>query len=401
MEVKGVPVLRYGGQNYAGAVADSGTDSYGEYTRYVYNLNGATVKRQDSNLVDKPSKGIVGKSGQVVDLTSITVKVYKATSATKGRVVFDVPEEVLPVYYPELYDSFYYEELPVRLIYRVGLTQAETDSISNSKSAVERDYYVSDYSASSASSAAATTVTFTPAVSSDGLYNSYYFDEDGNVVNTAGSTILKAAGANASKTAAYVLSESTSAATGQVTQLLGNNGVLHVTRQPVITLEKVWPNGESASEQAVTVDVYRVTQAASGSTATSASVVTQLDPVSITKSSTGKWIATFEAPTEGSNGEIYKYYIAEQAVDGYVSKYFELVDGQASQEISATQLPGIVGDVYEVDGEAQIDNYAAYTLPSSGGVGEGAPVAVGCVLSLCSLAALALLRRRSHAKLGQ
>jgi hypothetical protein len=46
-------------------------------------------------------------------------------------------------------------------------------------------------------------------------------------------------------------------------------------------------------------------------------------------------------------------------------------------------------------------NTPTYTLPSSGGVGAGVPVAVGCVLSLCSLAALALLRRLSHTKLGQ
>jgi hypothetical protein len=244
--------------------------------------------------------------------------------------------------------------------------------------------------------------TFTPAVSSDGLVDTYYFNTDKSRKSAEVTTDNKLTSANASATAAYSAAEYTSAA-GQVTQVLGNNGVLHIRRSPKITITKQWPNGEATDTQTAIFSVYRVTSSSAQSALAGNSVVTQLADVSVTKSSTGAWVGTFEAPTEGTdasgNTVYYTYYIAEQAVTGFAAQYYAegVTSGTLGVALTETQLTGVVGSVWELNGDAIVLNYQTYTLPSSGGPGVGAPVAAGCVLAALSLAALFLTRRR---KLG-
>jgi hypothetical protein len=378
-------------------------------------------------LTTKAEKGIDGKSEEELDLRGITVVVYEPTASEPGRVEFSVPEELVPVFYPELYETFYYEELPVRLIYRVGLSSAEVTNILNSKSIVDRDYYVGAYTASASASGdaavsaveasgatgagAGAVATFTPAVSSDGLVDTYYFNAaDKSRKKSEVTTTNKLTSANASATAAYSAAEYTSAA-GQVTQVLGNNGVLHIRRSPKITITKQWPNGEATDTQTAIFSVYRVTSLDAQSALAGNSVVTQLADVSVTKSATGAWVGTFEAPTEGTdksgNTVYYSYYIAEQSVTGFAAQYYaEGVTGSSGgtsslgAELEKTTIPSglsgdhVVGDVWQLTGDAVVLNYKTYTLPSSGGPGTGAPVAAGCALATLSLAALTALRHR-------
>jgi hypothetical protein len=157
--------------------------------------------------------------------------------------------------------------------------------------------------------------------------------------------------------------------------------------------------------------VYRVTSLDAQSALAGNSVVTQLADVSVTKSSTGAWVGTFEAPTEGTdksgNTVYYTYYIAEQTVTGFVAQYYaEGVTGSSGgtsslgAELEKTTIPSglsgdhVVGDVWQLTGDAVVLNYKTYMLPSSGGPGTGAPVAAGCALATLSLAALFLARRR-------
>jgi hypothetical protein len=296
----------------------------------------------------------------------------------------------------------------------------------NSKSIVDRDYYVGAYTASASASGSAAVsavasmgatgagagavATFTPDVSSDGLVDTYYLDAENSRKSAEVTTTDKLPGANASTTAAYSAAEYTSEA-GQVTQVLGNNGVLHIRRSPKITITKQWPNGEATDTQTAIFSVYRVTSLDAQSALAGNSVVTQLADVSVTKSATGAWVGTFEAPTEGTdksgNTVYYSYYIAEQAVTGFAAQYYaEGVTGSSGgtsslgAELEKTTIPSglsgdhVVGDVWQLTGDAVVLNYKTYMLPSSGGPGTGAPVAAGCALATLSLAALFLVRRR-------
>jgi hypothetical protein len=405
MAVYGSPVLRYDGTNYAATSytnPKNDNDGLGSYVEYTYS---AKVTRQESNLTTKEEMQIEGKSLQELDLSKIKVRVYYGTAGqTNARVKVIVPEDLVPVYYPELYESFYYEELPLRVIYRVGLSESEINNIqSNSKAYEDATYYVSAYDQTTG--AAKTTVTFTPAVAGDttgALYNTYYYSKAGSPTMTAAkSTVAKAA--NTTSTASYVITEA--ATTTGVTQTLGNNGVLKLTRVPYITLQKVWPNGAPSSDASVTVDVYRATSAAgSGGVALLSLSAADVGSVEFYKTVTvsrgsGSWVATFDAPGESDDGtQVYTYYIKENVPSGYTDSYANIAaDGGVGAAIdpSVVQYNLLETELYEVpsSGSAAVLNYQCYELPSSGGVGAGAPVAAGCALAALSLAALATLRR--------
>jgi hypothetical protein len=287
----------------------------------------------------------------------------------------------------------------VRLIYRVGLSDAEIANINASKSVVDRKYYVGAYNATAGTSAVVATATFKPAVSDDGLVDTYYFTDEGYVKNFSAIPYAKATDANVSKTLSNVLTEKN---TGVVTQVLGNNGVLEVKRTPTLTITKQWPNGEPQSSSTVYFDVYRVKLDTGGGVLTDGGkLVTDWAHVAVDRSGTGAWVGTFNAPTEetDSNGNVtatYTYYLVEDTVSGYAAQYYAegVTSGTLGAALTETQLTGVVGSVWELNGDAVVLNYQTYTLPSSGGPGVGAPVAAGCALATLSLAALTALRHR-------
>jgi LPXTG-motif cell wall-anchored protein len=147
-------------------------------------------------------------------------------------VTFTVPSESVPALYPDLYNNFYYEELPIRLIYRVGLSDDAISSIKDTSSAVNKIYYTNDYSGIGKGLA---TVTFTPDSS-----NPYYKpggDGDGNTV---------AKDENTTQTSSYVFTEDVSAKADSsgdytVTQTLGNNGYFEVSRERNVSTAYEFP----------------------------------------------------------------------------------------------------------------------------------------------------------------
>jgi LPXTG-motif cell wall-anchored protein len=216
--VKGNPVLRIYGTNYA---PDSSltvtTDTYTEY--------------HWSGTVTRPKSDSKAEEGYTVSLTGITARV---TTDSKGKqtVTFTVPSESVPALYPDLYNNFYYEELPIRLIYRVGLSDDAISSIKDTSSAVNKIYYTNDYSGIGKGLA---TVTFTPDSS-----NPYYKpggDGDGNTV---------AKDENTTQTSSYVFTEDVSAKADSsgdytVTQTLGNNGYFEVSRERNVSTAYEFP----------------------------------------------------------------------------------------------------------------------------------------------------------------
>lgn len=117
MEVKGAPVLRFGGNNYPATGVSTSQD--GKTVTYVYDH---FYQSNDG-------------SGFTADLSNVSVKVVTDANGLQ-TVYLNIPDYVLPAYMPymlglgeDAVPQFYYEQLPIRLIYQVGLTEAAQKEI--------------------------------------------------------------------------------------------------------------------------------------------------------------------------------------------------------------------------------------------------------------------------------
>lgn len=206
MEIKSDLILRYGGQNYA-PVSQSVN---GNVTTYKYR---GTYTATDG-------------SGTVVDISKITAQVINENG--KQTVKLLVPDAQLPTYAPNLQNdgsaNFYYEALPVRLIYQVGLTPQAQDEISAlATTGGTKTYYTNRYDSTDFADAG-----FTPTSK-----NPYYADNTYDKSTTQKNQ-------NVTGTAPYSRAFSDTCDAGNVEQLLGNNGKLEF-RVPLVsvTLRKV------------------------------------------------------------------------------------------------------------------------------------------------------------------
>lgn len=105
MEILGDPVLRFNGTNYH--VTSKKVN--GNVTTYVYDY-----KNTDPYIPD-----------HTIHLSNVRVTVTLEKDGTQTVEMY-VPDSALPVYTPKMIGDtyyFYYEQLPLRLIYQVGLTE--------------------------------------------------------------------------------------------------------------------------------------------------------------------------------------------------------------------------------------------------------------------------------------
>lgn len=225
MEIKGKPVLRYGGVNYQPASSETN----GNVTTYHY-----------SGTYQDPYSGIT------VDLSKIKAEVETVNGRQTVRLI--IPDSQLPAYLPELDNagnaSFYYEALPARLIYQVGLT-AESEKAVRALEITggELTYYANEWQSTDARS------DFHPTTR-----NPYYMDNTyskaplGKTENTTGT-----------KTNAWEYDASCNAAS--VDEHLGNNGKLmfsSLPHSPVrITLQKVDSAGKSIYPRRAKFQLYK------------------------------------------------------------------------------------------------------------------------------------------------
>lgn len=152
MEIKGAPVLRYNGVNYPTKLVTT----LGDTAYYVAPYTAATTDG----------------SGQVADLSLIEIRVTTDENGNQS-VTLHIPDSELPTYTPNLKNDgsayFYYEQLPVRLIYQVGLTDESVAEVEElAKTGGTKTFYTNcwgedDYAFSS----------FAPT-----LKNPYYQNED-------------------------------------------------------------------------------------------------------------------------------------------------------------------------------------------------------------------------------
>ena len=226
MEVKSDLVLRYGGQNYT----PDHSETKGNVTTYYYK---GEYKATDG-------------SGTVVDINKITAQVVKNADGTQTVKLF-VPDAQLPAYSPYLKNDgaakFYYEELPVRLIYQVGLTeQAQKDVAALGDTGGTKTYYTNQWK----------DTTYADADYQPTSKNPYY-----NKDNYNKGTINKTE--NTTETASYSRKFSGNSTDKYVDQLLGNNGKLVFSYEvppQKVTLYKVDMNGKKITTGTAEFKLY-------------------------------------------------------------------------------------------------------------------------------------------------
>mgnify|MGYP003290055688 CR=1 FL=1 len=167
MELKSEPVLRYGGVNHTPV----SHETVGNVTTYHY----AGIWTAEDG------------SDQTADLSQITAVV---TTDENGRqtVTMTVPDNLLPTYTPNLKNdgsaSFYYEVLPVRLIYQVGLTEkAVADVKALALTGGIKTFYTNCWSEDDFASSGFTSTAFNPYYNA-GNYDKSPLPKDDNTTQT-------------------------------------------------------------------------------------------------------------------------------------------------------------------------------------------------------------------------
>lgn len=334
MEVKGAPILRYGGINYV----HTSTTTMGNKTSYTYNYQ--------YNSTDG--------SRQYADLSIIKVEIVTDENGLQ-TVNMIVPDHVLPAYSPypflDMEDKipFYYESLPIRLIYQVGLTETAKEEIA----ALEGiggtlTYYTNRYEDIMANTTLKPTNKNPFYAVNNQNNHDHGVEKTNNLTETDGYSFECHHGK-----VVYGGEE-----VPLITQELGNNGklVFTVIRSKIdIPIEKRWDESVASERQGtVVVNLYQVVD----------TTVTLVDTQNINAET--EWRATFKDLDPLETGY---YAVQEEYMEGFVAIYQGttkniIIDGKAITVVPiSAEKPGIAEKVV-------ITNTTAYELPETGGVGR-------------------------------
>jgi LPXTG-motif cell wall-anchored protein len=367
MEVKGDPVLSYFGVIYKNPTKT--TNSL--YTEYTWKVSTTT---QDSDT----------KGQQTLDLSVIKARLY--TSNGNQTMIFYIPESVMPTLYPDLYKQFYYEELPVRLIYKVGLTDEAVENAQDGDVFYTNLYYED-------TEQAATTVTFSPDSTND-YYTSSFADVENQKSN------------NITDTADTYFTESVSVDDDNdivVTQTLGNNGMLTVSKDDTlsVTVEKDWQTANKAAS--VEVALYATGQRVMKGTEVSVNGTWLIGTVTL--SNTNNWKSGWTNISRTATIDNYNYYydnfyVTEVNSGDYLVAYqdssgaaltpttlsFTTFDdsGSVTNNVSAVLTNG---------GTVKIINSERYQLPYTGGSGTAIFTVAGMIILIAAGFGYIVLRK--------
>lgn len=464
MEIKGTPVLRYGGTNYTNPDVTTTTevvkDSNGEDVTTTVRTYTYQGNFQDKHI----------PNDEIVDLTTIVVKVtdnlpvehiymcgnnldehthtedcgiyytylcghhshrlschegntldgalicddphdHVAAGCepvlTTQKVELIVPDSALPIYMPDLVSSnFYYEALPVRLIYQVGLTEDAEEAVAAlAENGGELTFYTNRWGGSQHARS-----SLFPSESNPFYYDQVYTDPD------TGETITKPKtyephtnykGTNNTDTENFSVNchEGSDLVQNEeqyhVYHELGNNGKLVFSVDTVdIAVEKVWSQGTPDADmpEAVEVKLYRVTPAEDGAIPKGMLVSTG----SITPDADGAWNLTFTGVAKPA-GDWY-YVVVETPVDGFEAVYSggDLVTFQVDDSTEMTGVKvSLAGDEgTNADGSVTItNNYQwLYELPKTGGTGTQLYI-IGGLLLIAAAACLLYIQNRRRGEI--
>lgn len=363
MEIKGEPVLRYNGVNYT----CTSVKTEGNTTTYVY-----AYTHRDPYIPKHET-----------DLSQILVKVVRNDDGTQSVLLY-VPDSILPTYTPVLETEppqDYYEMLPARLIYQVGLTaESEARVLDLQRTGGELTFYTNAWNTQDIEAKS----TMVP---SD--YNPYYNDtnpEDGITDPYKQHHTDKAentTGTNGRVVDCYRYVDNTADRRVRVVHYLGNNGKLVFAAESTeIPVEKHWEDANPGIMNPITLGLYRVTE-----------TVTEEGIVNISGAPVAEkqldinngWKDVFTGISK-PDGDWY-YVIAEHHVTGYQAFYNgELV----TFTVNNTPLTGVKVDFEKLKTEpVRVTNAPANELPSTGGTGTTLYTLGGCFL--IAAAALTLL----------
>lgn len=368
MCVKGDPILRYAGINHTHDRKIVGDHS----VQYIYKGTFTHPYREDV----------------IYDISEIGVTIDTNPNTGLQTVRMFVPDTALPVYTPELIgQQFYYEALPVRLIYQVGLTaEAQQEVLDLNETGGTKTFYTNRWENGGGQSVA----NLYPS-----LENPFYYEVLANgETRYHEHTDMKANGTNLTETLGYIVScskqkelyEDGNVVT-KVVHKLGNNGklVFEVERPDMnIPVEKNWAGGaQPAPGTQVELMLYHVVPTETGS-----AEVTYIDSIFLS-AETG-WEGKFEdlpIPTEGY------YAVAEKVPEGFHAQYegptkTVVIDGK-------TVLMAVVDPT--VSTKVLVTNIPTVILPETGGVGAEVYYALGGLLIAAALVYIAgngILRRK-------
>ena len=374
MEIKGDPVLRYNGVNYTA----TSVNVNGNVTTYVYNHTNTDPY-------------IPGKS---VDLTSITVALTVNADGSQ-TVTMHVPSSALPIYTPQVltrtegeetfFDvQYYYEQLPVRLIYQVGLTrESEERVLALQETGGELVFYTNKWE--NASDLAYSTLV--PADENPFYQTHYHEHHDAKTDNTTGTV------PNVCDCSMEIDTEVDYRT--RVTHSLGNNGKLvfsaEVTEIPV---EKKWEGVVADIMNPVVFELYRVTE-----------TITEEGTLSITGVYVGEktldinngWKDVFTA-TALEDDNTY-YVIVETDVLGYQAFYGGSI---ITFTVDNTPITGVKVDMAQLETTpVTITNAPEKELIQTGGIGTTPYTLGGCILIAAACIALMYITQRKGRKGGK
>ena len=323
MELKGTPVLRYNGKFYP-LTQEVGADG-------IYYVCHAVATTADGSSVSGGQR--------TADLSEIEIKV--TTVNGRQTVTMELPDTVLPTYTPELTADWYYEELPVRLIYQVGLTDNAKNAVQSLQPEQTLTYYTNAWSGTAAQSTHKPhrdnpyyhDVTYDDGTSRTRQYKDFAHSKSENTTATADTSVN-------SKEVSSVIKAT-----------LGNNGklVFRNTAPPAVplTLRKVDMLGNTVTSCAAEFALYsdEALRHQIGTYTTVNGVVT-IPKLKINQT----------------------YYLKEtKAPDGY----YPMPDAKAFSVDADGKVNGIDGDAYLSweKGELLVHNPDGYVFPKTGGAG--------------------------------
>ena len=348
MALQSDPVLRINGVNYA---PDSSEEKQGVRT-YTY---------------PKGTVPLDPHSGRTAELSDFTVTVETDAQGLQ-TVRLSIAPKALPTYTADATTSFFYEALPVRLIYQVGLTEQAQADIAAMPGGTTLTYTTNRYEGQGAEG------SLNPS-----LKNKYYLDTDRT------ETRNKAANPTATAGTSLTIEENGE----RIRYNLGNNGRLTFSKEkpPVmLVVQKQWQNfdGTELTENLppeVRGRLYRTYKSKVGRP--------KQEPVAefVLTAETG-WRAEFTAEDlQEKENRNYQYYVDELSVPGFTVSYSG--DGVAA---SGPDSPILITNRYK---------YSDVELPETGGPGTAGFTVLGAGLMLGSILYLCASRRKNRRGYGR
>ena len=344
MEIKGTPVLRYAGVNHK----DPKIIQDGNVTTYVY--EGIYT---DPYIPDREA-----------DLSHISVTVTTNADGTQTVEMY-IMDAALPTYTPELVGrQYYYEQLPVRLIYQVGLTEeAQAQVLALNQTGGELVYYTNQWQDEDGNEDQDRIST---SVLLPSTQNPFYYHIDGTEPAYKPHHSLKSE--DITHTVDYhvdchrEIEEKDGEVLVKVIHKQGNNGKLVFKADTVnIPVEKQWGSGINADiMNPVEMVVYKVTDTVNSF----GEVIRNAEPFTVLSlSAENGWKNTAQG-LPATDGTWY-YAVAETVPAGYTAYYDR-------ETIRITTDGSTFFDAVRFDGTATaviVTNTPAAQLPATGGVG--------------------------------